>query len=316
MTADITTDTTFASALRHSTMLVSLSTSTWGIHRTQRGLSDIISAETNGESRAFAVRKNLLAGADKLQRELVATIAAFRAFVYRKTLPFGASGSMVERGPRIVANADFQSIHAELGLTNGKLSALLDEFETVYDDAIDTARANLGTAFDADDYPPFADVRDSFKVDVEFSPLPARGGFGGSLDQAIATSLDDEIEERQILKSRAAIADLRERTYEFIVRFRDRMTAATLYDPTTGERKPRITTSLFDAAKELAESITAFAPLAILDPSLRSIGAQLYFLATFNIDDLFDLPMDMVAAVDAIEDILGIEVEAVALASA
>jgi hypothetical protein len=298
------TDTTFAEALRHSTMLVTLTTNTWGIHRTQRDLSDTIAAETQGSSRAFAVRKNLLSGADTYQRELVAAIAGFRTFLYRKTLPFASSGTLAERGPRIVANLDFAEIQNQLGITRARLETLLDQFSGVYDAAIDTAQRNLGSAFDADDYPPFDDVRDSFRVDIEFQPLPARGAFGSSLDAAITQSLDDEIEERQMLKARTAIADMRERATELATRYRDRADAAALHDPAGEARRPRITTSLFESATEVAKAITAFAPLAMLDPGLNGISSALYRLGTFDVDDLYASPATVRAALDALDQAL------------
>lgn len=292
----------FAAALRYSTMLVSLTTATFGIHRTQRDLADSIAAETNGVSRAFAVRKNLLCGADKHQRELVATIAAFRSFLYRKTLPFASSGSMVERGPRIVANSDFIEIQNQLGLTRARLDTLLDEFGRVYDQAIATAKTNLGSAFDEDDYPYFDDVRDSFRVDVEFTPLPARGAFGQSLDAAITMSLDDEMEERQMAKAQTAVAEVRERARELAARYRERADAAALHDPSIdGARKPRITSSLFEAARDVAAAITAFAPLAMLDPGLTNIASALNRLGAFTVDALYESPEAVKASLNVLD---------------
>lgn len=296
----MTTETnTFAEALRHSTMLVTLTTNTFGIHKTQRDLADTIATETNGTARAFAVRKNVLCGADSHQRSLVAAIAAFRVFLYRKTLPFASSGTLAERGPRIVANTDFAEIQNQLGIVRAAVATLLDQFEANYATAIAVARGNLGTAFDPDDYPPFDDVRDSFRVDVEFQPLPARGGFSNTLDAAITMSLDNEMEERQIAKAQTAIADMRERARELAVRYRDRADAAVLHDGDA--RKPRITSSLFESATEVADAITAFAPLALLDPGLVAIAAALRTLGRFEAGDLYATPELVRVALDVLD---------------
>ena len=271
-------------ALRSTCMIVTLHIHQWSTLRTDRSLRDDIAEANDGYADAFVGKKNLLAGADSAFKAIIAAQAAFRAYVYAHTLPFGTSTGVQQRGPRIVSNDEFMPLMETLMKARATLTENVARAKDTYHAAIEMAKTRLGTAFNPADYPPVEALDSLFKIDLEFAPMPSENGFRGLPDEVLE-QLGTHLNSRLDKKADIARTEVATRVKTLVDNFTARFAAvAATHAPDYEGRQAGLRQSMLTNARDLAELIEAYAPLLDGHVDTTEVGAQLYELARLNLD--------------------------------
>lgn len=154
-----------ASALSQRALLVHINISQWTGRRADKQATDTVIKAHKTDSTAGGYTKRLLPGAKEL--EAVATIASqIRTYFYEQTLPWMTDGS------RIISAKNHLKFAAEIRkMIAGFDSAVLD-FEAAYPRLQAQAQKTLGGLYKGDEYPTPSEIKQKFKCEVSYLPLP------------------------------------------------------------------------------------------------------------------------------------------------
>ena len=159
----------------------------------------------------------------------------------------------IDGGFRIYANVKLQKAQ---DLVN---QAIIDDEKAVedyiagYDAHVDEQRAELGSAFNEEDYPSKDELRSKSSIKYELAPVPdpemdARAG----MTQAMHERYTAQIVKQEREKVAACVIDLRDRLGDVVKSFRDAM------DGYTGERKGRFNDTIVSNIRDLVRNIPDF----------------------------------------------------------
>jgi hypothetical protein len=244
-------------ALRETAMMVTLTISAWNPVRVDRTLSTDVADARDSTARAFSVHKRLLVGAAQHFKNLSSIRSRFRAYHYSRTLPADTSDGPADRGPRYLANRHFFAYASELAKARLDMDKALAEAKAVYAQSVETARINLGKAFNPGDYPEPDQLDKLFSIKADFSPVPDGRGFRG-LDADTLEKLSEYTDKKLAKSMRAATAGLSERVTVYLKRLQERLSALDDTLGVDGARKATIRNSLFDEARNIADLIEGF----------------------------------------------------------
>lgn len=212
-------------ALRDTAMLADVAISAWSGMRTDKSIMDRAKAEAGATGNVGRAVKNMLAGADGLLSDARSAFSAIRMKHYALTLPWITDPHAErQRGARLLVNELFERYMEELGTQRRRAYQALDKFLDDYPDAIERARANLGTLADAT-YPTADEVRGLFSVALDIEPLPSGADFKSLPDQTLR-KLSAGLARRQAARIESAQAAVFEE-----VRTRVRTLAERMGDP-------------------------------------------------------------------------------------
>ena len=153
-----------------SAVLVKLSISTWTANKIDRVQTDRVLADNNASSRAAQVRKNLMAGTQKI-KDIMDFAAHCRTENNRLTLPWE------DRGNRLLPTSLFLDYKAKMNGYKNQFIQMRGDIAYNYDALRQTARNYLGDMYDEADYPPVEEVINKYDWQLVFSPVPDAGHF-------------------------------------------------------------------------------------------------------------------------------------------
>lgn len=217
-------------------MLVELTIRQWTARKHDRNVSHEVDqnhAAVNGGQ----YQKQLVA--KKSLEAINSKASAIRAYHYRMTLPWGNNGQ------HLLPAKVFMEYRNTIVKMRNEFDQLVDTFIADYPAEVEAARNYLGTLFNPLEYPAASDIRHSFGVTFDISPVPTSGDF--RVD--IATEQRDEIqaqitalnEQRQNQATKACY----ERVRETLGRMKTQCVPG----------KTRITESLTDSVSDLVDSL-------------------------------------------------------------
>jgi hypothetical protein len=181
-------------AVRESAMLADVTISTWTASKSDRAASDKLTADAGASSRAARVTINLLAGADENLKNIQSAFNAVRSLHYSLTLPWVSDPHAVKQtGARLLPHLLFDRYLQSLTRQKREAMLLLESWDVDAD--IARAKPNLGTLTRAD-YPSADEIKRSFRVHIDFEPLPEGAAFKGLPDLAVER-LSFALETRQ-----------------------------------------------------------------------------------------------------------------------
>lgn len=153
------------SSLSQRALLVNLNISQWVGRKSDRQATEtVIKAHKTDES-AGSYNKKLLPNAKEL--ETVGTIASqIRKYFYEQTLPWMTDGS------RIISAKNHLKFASEIRKMNAEFERAVSEFEAAYPRLQLEAQKKLGGLYKASEYPSHAEIKDRFKCEVSYLPLP------------------------------------------------------------------------------------------------------------------------------------------------
>lgn len=229
--------------LQSSAMLLDLSMSVFSGVKTDRSASEGFNQISGAKTRSSRVVKNIFAGDDSL-RDIAKVTADVRAYLRTITLPWS------DHGVRLVPTKNFFEITEYLSKSESLFWRLVEEFIDEYPSKIQVAKENLGTLFNANDYPTEIEVRKRFSFSYRFEPVPNAQDFRVDLQNEALEYLKENLNKGVQGKMGQAVEDLHGRVVE---------AAQTLKnwcrEVKEGEHKPRTHSVTYERIQELVKSL-------------------------------------------------------------
>lgn len=205
--------------LRNFATLVDLSTKLWHAKARDVKAAKAAAAATGAKAEAYDLTKKLLAGADSQLKQIHKIVNATRLRHYQLTLPWSTVSvtdtTGKRSGSRLLPNTRFTEYVKVMAKAKAELDAALDAFEPAYPAMVQVAKQNLGSSFNAEDYPDVSEIRGRFGISFEFLPIPSGQDFGG-LASAQTQRLAEALEERKRIMVANAMQDLWKRVLEAV----------------------------------------------------------------------------------------------------
>lgn len=153
-----------------SAVLTELNISVWPAKKLDRATTATITANATAVGDAAQVKKNLFAGT-AMRSDIEKYAARIRLYHNQHTLPWA------DKGSRLLPTKMFLEYKQTMNKMRDGFDRLCDTFFDSYPDLVRDAQTNLGTLYDADDYPPLDEVRKKFGFRLAIDPIPSAGDF-------------------------------------------------------------------------------------------------------------------------------------------
>ena len=266
-------------SIHERAMLVDISISKWSMRKYDRRISLEITDQYNADSESARLNKLLIAIDEG--RKITQAAGESRTFHYTNTLPWS------DEGKRILPSANYWDYVNALNEKKHKFWRIVEAFWNKYDVYKDEARINLGDLFNEDDYPPLEHLRNKYRFDISFLPIPKAEDFRVDLGNDAVDRIRLEIEQSVKTAEQVAIKDMWTRLHEAIKHIIERLSSkdAIFRDSLIGNvielsgLLPKLNfnndSHLNDLCKEINQSICTIAPENIRkDANLRKATAN------------------------------------------
>ena len=203
-------------------------------------VSEEIDAAKNTKSKAGNYHKKLLAGTEKLENvhKLVGTI---RTWHYAQSLPWSDGGS------RLLPMKNFFDYKATLAGFESDFNDAVDDFLTEYPTLVTAAAFQLGDLFDASEYPDVEKLRDKFRFQYVFLPVPEIGDFRIDVNEQHKAELQQQFQSYYDNKLQDAMKDVWDRLHDCLSKISTKL---------DGEEKQIFRDSLVNNAVDLCDLLT------------------------------------------------------------
>jgi len=151
-------------------LLVEHNISVWTANKLDKHATDVVITQNCATDKAAQVRKNLMAGSSQ-RKEIADFAAGCRLWHNVKTLPWANSGA------RMLPTSMFMDYKQELNDRKAKFDSMVSQFLIDYPQLVQISQNNLGSLFNASDYPSVEEVAEKFGYRFVFSPVPDSGHF-------------------------------------------------------------------------------------------------------------------------------------------
>jgi hypothetical protein len=221
------------SSLADRAVIVNLSISQWSAKKTDKKVNREVAAKNGNAENMGNYRKSLVAR-DALKKftELAGTI---RAEHYRLSLPWR------DGGDRVLSSSAYFQYSQAMRARQQELEASWQEFCECYPQYVEDARVQLNGLFDANDYPPVAEIRKKFSFRLEVLPLTVADDFRVNLGDAETARIKEQIQRDATAQLGRAMADVWDRMHEVIAAMADRLKLYTRHADGTIEHTFRDT---------------------------------------------------------------------------
>lgn len=179
--------------IQKSAVLVRLSISRWAGEKTDRAVTEEVTAAKKAESKAGRFVKSLFAG-NSLLKEIKQVAGKARNTNADQTLPYVT-------GQYLLPISNFQHHGEVMKSYKDIFDGLVTDFLSTYERARDAQQLSLGAMFDQSDYPSVDELRAKFDFSLSYEPMPDNNTFD--------SMLGSEELEKQLID--AAEADLQSR---------------------------------------------------------------------------------------------------------
>lgn len=221
-------------SIQSRAMLAALHISKWAATRTDKRVTEEVAIKHGVNSkRAGHYRKHAIDTEHPTYKAVGTAVSSLRARHFYWSLPWG------ENGARILPAANFDKYSADMRMLRNEFDHAVAAFVVDYPALAAQARRELGTMFDASDYP--QDIAAKFGCEVSIMPLPDADDFRVDLpDEAI-----DEIRgniTRELQKTMTdAMREPYARLFEYIHRIVENV----------GDKKGRVYDSTIEGLRDL-----------------------------------------------------------------
>jgi hypothetical protein len=188
-------------SISSSAVLVKLSISTWTASKLDKVRTEQVLTNNNASGRAAQVRKNLMAGTQKI-KDIADFAARCRTENNTLTLPWE------DRGNRVLPTSLMLDYKRKFDGYKNQFTQMCGDLVVNYDAMKQTARNYLGDMYDESDYPPVEEIASKYDWQMVFTPMPDAGHFYLDIPshelEEIKASLRMENDERMQTASRTA----------------------------------------------------------------------------------------------------------------
>jgi hypothetical protein len=157
----------------------------WG-NTLDREITDETNSNKGSMQNSLRVRKTLLPGASGVHVDLVKKCLSAFYGGYHKIHTY--STPIV--GQRVMPAVWHLDYMEKFGETGHASRAAMDVLKAAYPKAVQDARALLGDAWKAEDYPDVEEIEQYYKFDVNFLPVPSGDAIMNALGKSVAAEVD------------------------------------------------------------------------------------------------------------------------------
>lgn len=248
-------------SISSSAVLVSLNISCWPATKLDRQVTENVTTNANANPNAGKFMKNLFAGTS-LRKDIEKTAAACRAMHLKMTLPWA------DKGDRLLTTALFMDYKTWLNGAERTYEQMCQNFFNAYPQLLQDAPTNLGSMYNADDYPDLTDVMSRFGFRYKFTPLPDSGDFRLDIPNADLEELKKSYEGDFGNRLQEAMREPWDRLHKLL-----KATSEKLTDKDGDDEKKRYHETLITNAQELCSLLTKLN--VTQDPKLEEARRQL-----------------------------------------
>lgn len=174
-------------SLSERAILVSLTVHLWGGERTDREVSNEVTASKGADSNRGRFTKKLITGPEI--KDLQSIVNRIRTYHITSTLPW-------QTGLRILPKSEWERYTEGLGQLTTEFNQAVDNFAHALPQLKTNARIELGTLYNDDDYPDEQQIRNSCSLVTFMYPLPEEGDWRLQLANEQTATIRSDIEEQ------------------------------------------------------------------------------------------------------------------------
>jgi hypothetical protein len=198
-------------------MLVNVCISMWEGRKHDAEVTAEVAEKHKAAHDAGRYHKRLFAGKTKELSAIITAAAGLRGTHYTQTLPWS------DAGWRLLPTENYMAYTEDMRKAIRRYNEAADSFEAVYAQRVREAKESLGDLWKADDYPSHEMVRAKYRVDLQFSPLPAGDDFRVSLPQKELERVAKDVEDRLVRSVGLAMKEAWKRLGKAISKLRDKL---------------------------------------------------------------------------------------------
>jgi hypothetical protein len=266
-----------------SAMLVELSISSWTARKLDKKVSAKVDVAKNTKVSAVNVNKNLMAGTGVLDK-IIKYAAGARAWHVAQTLPWSDNGS------RLLPMSNFMAYKEQLTVMEDNFNALVDKFVDSYPDLVSAAAFQLGDLFDRNEYPDVNTLKQRFKFNYSFFPVPNAGDFRVDINEEAKAEIIANCNKAHQDRLENAMKDAWKRLHECLTRMSDRLDVDVVDsdDPDTHGQVQKMRVFRDTLLENAVEMVDMLKHLNITkDPSMEQARQALKkALGDYDLDDL------------------------------
>lgn len=210
----ITTNAT--NAISSSAMFVELSISTWTGRKLDKNASTAVTTSNKAITGAANVNKKLMADCAELTA-IQKFAANARTAHYETTMPWS------DMGLRLLPTTKYFDYHQKMTALRAEFDKLVEDFINVYDWEIAQAQVKLGGLFNVTEYPNKETIRDKFKFNLFYMPVPDAGDWRLDVNNETLNDLTSHYSDYYATQLNNAMNDLWGRLHGVLTRMSERL---------------------------------------------------------------------------------------------
>lgn len=193
-------------------MVVRLKVSAWWAVGYDREVSRTTTESHAAERTAGRFHKRLFGGQVPEHRAVTKAVARLRAAHHFQSLPWEDSGV------RLLPTANYFAYTEAIRKARTVFESAVEKFLAAYPGLVETAAVRLGRMYRPSDYPTVEELREKFRVRLEYSPLPKGSDFRLELPADELAAIAQQTEERVGAVVKEAVADAWSRLEALVTR--------------------------------------------------------------------------------------------------
>lgn len=215
-----TTNSTNASistpSISTAAMLVELSISTWTGRKLDKTVSNEVTASKHAQKGTATVNKKILG--DCAELDAVQKYAAnVRNCHYALTMPWS------DTGLRLLTTANYFQYQTQLTALQNEFATLVEKFLDAYTWEVSNAQVRLGNLFNANDYPSVNTLRDKFRFNISYMPVPSAGDFRLDINNEANRQLAEHYNNYYQTQLNKAMNDIWQRAHSALSKMSERL---------------------------------------------------------------------------------------------
>lgn len=228
-----------------SAMLVELSIGAWTGRKKDKKASEEVTTNKGAAVGVAAVNKKLLGDCVELDA-IQKFVANVRNAHYAMTLPWS------DTGLRMLPTAAFFTYQQNMTAFQNEFGTLVDKLLAAYGWEITQAEVKLGELWNPDEYPTADRLREKFRFNINYIPLPEVGDWRVDMEKETVATLQDHYKSYYSGALETAMQDVWERMHTSLSKMSERL------DYTDDANKKIFRDSLVDNVIDIVDLLRDF----------------------------------------------------------
>ena len=203
-------------SISSAAVLVELSISTWTGRKLDKRASEEVTTSKHAQKGTANVNKKILG--DCAELDAVQKFAAnVRNAHYAMTLPWS------DTGLRLLTTKNYFGYQQQLTALQAEFNNLVEKFLAAYGWEVGQAQVRLGALFNANDYPSADSIRDKFKFNINYMPVPEAGDFRLDVSNEANKQLAEHYNNYYQTQLKTAMQDVWTRAHNALSKMSERL---------------------------------------------------------------------------------------------